>query len=122
MSAGTGSPINIPREKLKARKHASFSNVSDYFKGSTPIVTSENLSTALEKYVNPFPEFAFEKISEVDFGSSTHLGQTTGRPMNRPDFINDYYFISMMRCIDRVTLPEYKGLIKLKYNTPSPTS
>lgn len=122
MSSGTSSGIILPKEKLQSRKYPSFTSVSSYFTGSTPIVNSTNLSTALSKYINPYPEFTFEKISEMDFGNSSCIARSTGYPINRPDFVNDYYFISMMRCLDRVLQSEYKGMIKLSYDTPSPSS
>lgn len=122
MSVGTSSEITLPRENLRARTFASFSPIEPGLIATPPIVNSTNVSTYLSKYVNPYPEFTFEKIAEVDFGPENCIARTTGFPANHPDFIYDYYFISLMRCIDTVVKPEYKGQINVDYDTPTPSS
>lgn len=123
MNTGVSPPTILPKENLVARKHASFSPVGDGLFAKPPTInSSEDFSVALEKYVNRFPEFTFEKIAQPDFGNDKSVARVTGFPVNKPDFINDYFFISLMRNIDYIIKSEYKGQINMEYDTPKPSS
>lgn len=122
MNYGVGDSITLPKENLKARKYAAFSPVESGVISKPPVITGDNLSTALEKFINPFPEFLFEKIAEVHYGDDNCIARTTGYPATKPSFMYDYYFIGMMRCIDKISKSEYQGQIVLDYDTPKPSS
>ena len=66
-------------------------------------------SYAITKWINPFPQIAFEKIVLPQFES---VYQYTTRISNQPDYIKDYHFIALMRCIDFYNAPAYQALIK----------
>lgn len=87
-----------------------------------PLVDNTNASLALNM-INPYPEFAFEKIQPPDYGADKDcIARFTGTPINNPDFLNDYYFISMMRLMDMIMEPEYNGKLTLLYDAAKPES
>ncbi len=131
MASGTSDPFSVSGENLQSRKNPSFSPVEGV--GTTangrqvevkpPKVTSDNVSEALYLHRNPFPEFVFEKISVPEYGASQDaIARFTGVPVNRPDYLNDYHFIGIMRMVDRLMAPSYRGKINSSYNTPEPKS
>jgi hypothetical protein len=67
-------------------------------------------------YVNKFRDFAFQKITEPDYGNKNCIARTTGVVANRPDFIADYHFISLMRIVDDLLQHNYKGTIEGNYS------
>jgi len=119
--AGGGSPnIPITGEPMMARKSPQFSPVvlKDN-EASPPVLSTSEAMECFDKYVNYFPEFVFDKICEPNYGPASCIAQKLGMFANRPDFTNDYHFIGIMRCIDLISKPTYKGKIVLKYGTPS---
>lgn len=74
-------------------------------------------------YVNKFRDFAFQKITQPDYGNPDNgftqhdLSVITGFPANEPDFIADFHFISLMRIVDDLMQHKYKGTIQGEYNS-----
>lgn len=131
MSDGTSNPIVISGESLSARKNPVFSPVEGvsmtaYGKQvevKPPVVNEDNVSEAVYQNRNCFPEFVFEKIGTPEYGvSDKAIARFTGIPVNTPDFLNDYYFIGLMRTVDKLTSPSYRGKIINIYDTPAPKS
>lgn len=134
MSNGTSPPIELTGESLSARKNPLFSPVqgvpTDVYgkqvEVKPPKIDPDNVSEALRMNKNAFPQFTFEKIGEPEYGVTqkgvTPIGHYTGVPVNRPDYINDYFVISIMRAVDKIVNPSYKGKVVSLYNTPNPKS
>lgn len=120
MSNGGGSPsIPITGEPMMARKSPQFSPVVTHINElNAPALTSSEALTCFDKYLNYYPEFAFEKINEPNYGPAGCIAQKLGIVANRPDFASDYHFIGIMRSIDLVSKPSYVGKIVLRYGTP----
>lgn len=72
-------------------------------------------SQSLLKWVNPYPEIAFEKIIIPYFDG---IYKYTTRVSNDPDFIKDYHFISLMRCIDIYNKDNYSAQIIVDHDSP----
>lgn len=130
MASGTSDPIIVSSENFSPRKNPSFSKpkgvlIDSYGKTvevSPPIISAGNYSEALSK-TNIFPAFIFEKLSIPEYGASEDaIARFTGVPVNRPDFISDYHFIGLMRMVDKLTNPSYKGKIVAIYDTPGSKS
>lgn len=126
MASGTSDPIIVPGESFSARKNPQFSAVQGVtldsngktIKVTPPKISAENVSGALSN-TNTFPAFSFEKISTPEYGvRSDAIARFTGIPVNRPDFMNDYHFIGLMRLVDKITNPTYEGKVVTIYDTP----
>ena len=72
-------------------------------------------SQSLLKWINPYPEIAFEKIIIPYFDG---IYKFTTRVSNDPDFIKDYHFISLMRCIDIYNKDNYSAQIIVDHDSP----
>ena len=81
-----------------------------------PQLTSQGLSQALVKWVNPYPDIAFQKIVLPHFDG---VYKFTAQISNDPDFIKDYHFIALMRCIDLYNKDVYSGNINIHGDTPA---
>lgn len=73
------------------------------------------ISPAFQKWINPYPQIAFQKIITPQFDG---ISKYTTMVSNQPDFIKDYHFISLMRCIDYYNQDLYSGYIEIKVDTP----
>lgn len=131
MASGTSNPITVSGEDLQSRKNPSFSpveGVETTVNGKSVVVkppsgSVDGVSESLNLNQNCFPEFLFEKISTPEYGvSKDAIARYTGVPVNRPDYVNDYFFIGIMRTVDKLVNPSYKGKILNVYNTPEPKS
>lgn len=134
MSKGTSNPVTITGETFSARKNPQFSpvqgiNTSVY--GETvevkpPDANADTVSLAFETNQNSFPQFTFEKISEPEYGrihnAKIPIGHYTGVPVNTPDYVNDYFVISLMRTVDKIVKPVHKGKVNTVYDTPEAKS
>lgn len=89
--------------------------------GNAPTPNGDRPSEAMNKYVNKFRDFAFQKICPPDYGpddkstnndsSGVSIARITGIPANEPDYISDHHFIGIMRAIDDMLTHSYKGQI-----------
>lgn len=131
MANGTSNPITISGENLQSRKNPSFSPVEGVtltangkvVEVKPPVGSADEVSEALNLNQNAFPEFLFEKISTPEYGVPNNaIARYTGIPVNRPDYVNDYFFIGIMRAVDKLVNPSYKGRILNIYNTPESKS
>lgn len=131
MASGTSNPVTVSGEDLQSRKNPSFSpveGVETTVNGKSAVVkppqgSVDGVSESLNLNHNCFPEFLFEKISTPEYGvSKDAIARYTGVPVNRPDYVNDYFFIGIMRTVDKLVNPSYKGKILNVYNTPEPKS
>jgi hypothetical protein len=53
-------------------------------------------------YQNQYKDVSFPKICPPLYGDDNSVARHTGLPINRPDYVADYHFISLMRIIDRM--------------------
>lgn len=129
MSAGTSNPVKATNENLAVRKNPQFSKpegikTNAYGKEveiKPPKVNSDTVSEVLSRNQNCFPEFVFEKLDSPEYGTkSDAIARFTGVPVNKPDYLNDYFFIGLMRMTDKITNPHYRGKIINIYDTPNP--
>ena len=87
-----------------------------------PSIKNSAGSEAIELMQTPFSEFAFNHIEYPSYGDKDCIAQVTGIPINKPDFIADYHYISLARCIDELLMRNfYKGKLKGKFSTPGAT-
>lgn len=107
-SYGTSPNVVISRERMLAGKYHDI--VSTALESvQPPVINVGNaVSVAMTKWVQPWPTFNFDKISYPKFQG---IARYTGTPSNRPDFVKDYHFIGVMRCIDRFLSPTYSAFI-----------
>lgn len=128
MASGTSNPLNVSGEELQSRNNPQFSPVEGVdtdvngkpAKVTPPVGNADYVSAAMDNR-NSFPEFVFEKISVPQYGTQPDaIARYTGVPVNHPDYINDYHFIGLMRMVDGLVKPSYKGKVNNKYDTPAP--
>ena len=131
MASGTSNPVTVSGEDLQSRKNPSFSpveGVETTVNGKPtvvkpPVGSANGVSESLTLNHNAFPEFVFEKVAAPEYGvSKDAIARYTGVPVNRPDYVNDYHFIGIMRIVDKLVNPSYKGKILNIYNTPESKS
>lgn len=126
MSSGTSPIIGVDNPDFKARKGMKLSPaISNGQHAMSPSPTGDGTtpSVAMYRYQNKYRDFAFQKITPPDYGySSKSVARVTGVPANEPDFIADYHFIALMRCIDDMLQHGYVGYISGSWNTPKPTT
>lgn len=79
-------------------------------------VSSGQATNAIAKWICPYPDIAFEKISLPEWDG---ISKFTAKISNEPDYIKDYHFISLMRCIDYYIKPDYNAIINVNLNTPT---
>jgi len=125
---GAAPPVKVDNTNLRARRNPSFAKVP----GVVSVVTGKKVEVKPPKVteknydmvpVNPYPEFVFEKVSTAEYGvSNTAIARYTGTPVNRPSYVSSHHVISLMRVVDRIVSPSYKGRIDAMYNTPKPKS
>jgi len=121
MGTGTSGDTDISNEDFNEIK---FHRVIDFDLGDLPSPPTINIgntgSVAMTKFVTPWPEISFEKIAYPRWDGVT---QYQGDISNRPSFVSDYHFISLMRNIDIYLSPNYQGYIKgWVGGTPSATT
>ncbi len=115
-NSGTSGKINITGEDLAAVKYKEIHKYLLGLEAAEP-PTGED-SEAIFRFINPWPEFAFEKILEPRFDG---IGQFTGVVTNKPDLLKEGHFISLMRCVDYYKNPKYKGVVKGTVTGVAPT-
>ena len=117
MAYGTSFTITLSGESFNVQNGYKLSSVKDAeLVAQSPVPNGDEPSPAMIKFQNPFPEFAFDKISQPDYGRG--LATITGLPANRPDYIADYHVIALMRCIDFMLSQGYEGKIDGNFDTP----
>ena len=134
MPDGTGNPVQIPTvvfSKRTGENLSSYPGISLKVLGKDATLAAPQLKDGQVHYqTNPFPEFAFDKISDPEYGATGFLSngkeanpiaRYTGIPYST-DFIKDYHLISLFRLADKTTVPGYSGRIKLQFQTPKPAS
>lgn len=128
--SGYSNPVIFVGNVFKPMKNPSFTAVKGW--GTThlgkeivvkpPSLNPDNVGFSLTENVNPYPEFAFDKIAVARFGESGSFSYGMGAPCNKPTPIPDYSFIALMRLVDRLVKPAYKGVIETSSPTPTPSS
>jgi hypothetical protein len=114
-SYGTSPAVVISRERMKEGKYHKI--ISQTISNVNPpsVTTGNGVSVAITRWVQSWPTFNFDRISIPRFDG---VSQYTGVPSNRPDFIKDYHFIGVMRCIDRYLSPTYSAFIFTEASSP----
>ena len=107
---GVSHKFKIDGAKFKSNPYGSVKRYSAGGAVAPPVVSvvQGKISSAILKWVNPYPDIAFEKIILPYFDG---ISQYTTQISNDPDFIKDYHFISLMRCIDLYNSITYSGII-----------
>lgn len=123
MAQGTSPIVPIPGAELQARNYMKISPIQGDGVIATPPVPNGTMpSVAMSRYQNSYRDFAFQKITPPDYGYDDKcIARITGLPINEPDYIADYHFIGMMRCIDDMLQHGYVGYIGGTWETPKPT-
>lgn len=118
---GTSNKIKITGESFTVLRGFKLSAVDGRDIEALPPKPNGTLpSEAMYIFQNPYPDFAFSKVSPPDFGVSVNCAaRITGLPANNPDYIADFHYIGLMRCIDKMLEHNYVGVIKGNYTTPS---
>lgn len=117
MAMGTSFKITLSGESFNITQGYSLSAIKDSeIVAQPPKPNGDEPSHAMLKFQNPFPEFAFDKISQPDYGRG--LSSITGLPANKPDYTADYHVIALMRCIDFMLSQGYEGRIDGNYDNP----
>ena len=119
----TGTSIKFPVIIQNMREAQYFKVAKFSLKEANPpsvkINTAEDAANAvfaIKKWINPWPEIAFEKInfpkySGANLGKSAGVYQYLGEPSNKPDYIKDYHVISLARLVDYWAEPRWEGKI-----------
>ena len=68
-------------------------------------------------YTNKHSDFTFQKVCPPLYGPDNSTARYTGIPANEPDHIADFHFIGIMRSIDDILIPHYKGFISGVWST-----
>ena len=120
-SSGTSARIPIGGEEFVTVKRMKLSPIEgDGATGVSPVPVNEMPSQAMYMFQNKYKDFALQKICPPDYGPEGSLPRLTGVPANKPDYIADYHFISLMRIIDDILTHKHEGYIDGGYNTPGP--
>lgn len=70
-------------------------------------------SYGITKWINPYPDIAFEKVVLPQWGNSDANNAYTKATLisNEPDYIKDYHFIALMRCADFYNNDTFQAVI-----------
>lgn len=117
-SYGTSPRVTITRERMSEGKYHKIATQSLSNIQPPSVSTANAVSVAMTKWVQPWPTFNFNKISHPLYDRQA---QYTGIPSNRPEFVKDYHFIGIMRCIDLFLSPTYNAYIFSSTSGPWPT-
>lgn len=121
MSFGTSTNIGITGEEYGSNIRNWFASpaINDGASGHPPLPNKDgSASIAMLEFINNDPEFAFSKICPPLYGPVQSMPRMTGLPGNDPDYIADFHFIGVMRSIDHILQPRYRGTIDGRYITP----
>ena len=106
----------IDGTKLKQNKYGQVQRYSLDAVNPPALQQGDKISTSLLKWVNPYPQISFQKIILPYFDG---VYKYTTQVSNDPDFIKDYFFIALMRCIDLYNKDVYNAVINSIYDSPS---
>lgn len=121
MSIGTSRRFIIGAEAVREIKKQAILPADAGTDASPPnLPTTGEPSLAFTKWVNPWPEFAFNRISFPKYDNATSVSWYLARPRNEPSFVMDYHYIGMMRLIDVYLAPAYSGTITQTGTGPGP--
>ena len=107
-NTGTSGTFPVTNEDMTPGKYHAISEFEITTVKPPEINSGNTNSLAITKWVQPWPDWNFEKISVPLYDG---VCQFLGVPSNRPDFIKDYHFIGIMRNIDLYLAPTYRGYI-----------
>ena len=107
-NSGTSGTFSVTNEKMTPGKYHNISQFEITTVKPPEINDGNAVSLAMTKWMQPWPDWNFEKIS---FPLYEGVCQFLGIPSNRPDFIKDYHFIGIMRNVDLYLAPTYQAYI-----------
>ena len=107
-NTGTSGAFSVTNEDMSPGKYHNISKFEITTVKPPQINDGNSASLAMTKWVQPWPDWNFEKISIPLYDG---ICQFLGVPSNNPDFIKDYHFIGIMRNIDLYLAPTYQGYI-----------
>ena len=121
---GTSPTITITGQALAVLTGIQLSPIQNDGQIVNPPVPNGTLpSEAMYIYTNPYRDFSFPKISPPQYKSMNNnydLPLITQQPINNPDFVADYHFISLMRLVDKFMQHSYKGYLGGTITTVKP--
>ena len=121
-SNGTSPRISIGGEEFITVKRMKLSPIEgDGATASPPVPVKQMPSQAMYIFQNKYKDFSFQKICPPDYGQDGSLPRLTGVPANKPDYVADFHFISLMRIIDDILTHKHSGHIDGSFNTPGPS-
>ena len=119
-STGTSGGFVITGEDMQAIHYQQIIDVG--VQDANPPVMGDGtaVSLAMTKWINPWPEFTFDAITVPKYDGIAFYLAT---PMNKPDFVKDYHYISLMRATDYYLSPAYDGFISCSAEgSPAPNA
>lgn len=118
-SNGTSGRVSVGGQDFLKRNKFQLSPVENDGVSAVPPTPTGNVPTQdMYAYQNNYKDVSFPKICPPTYGNDKCVARLTGIPINKPDFIADFHFISLMRSIDRMLQHRYKGTITGTYSTP----
>lgn len=81
-----------------------------------PSISDNTNVTAITKWINPCPEISFAKIAYPKYDGICQYNCVIS---NNPDFVQDWHFIGIMRCVDYYIAPEYIANIRVRVTSPT---
>lgn len=120
INIGISSRFYLENLKFKTSKGLKISKIDGQdIEALPPVIANSTGSAAIGIMQSPFMQFAFNHIDTPDYGGQGCIARVTGQPINKPDFIADFHFISLARSIDYLLQHNaYQGKIIGNYNTP----
>ena len=123
-NSGVSNKFLITAEKLQQNQSGAITRYKvNAISPPTLNVFKGKPSYGITKWINPYPDIAFEKVVLPQWGGQTqdNAYYRTTTISNQPDYIKDYHFISLMRCIDFYNDSEFQAVINCQADDVKPS-
>lgn len=122
-NTGFSYKFTITNEKFKLSQSGAIKRYKVSAVSAPQIATFQGQpSFGITKWINPYPQIAFEKVVLPQWGNSeannAYIRSLT--ITNEPDYIKDYHFIALMRCIDFYNNSEFQAKINCTADCVTP--
>lgn len=123
-NTGVSTTFLITTEKMKQNQSGAIKRYQvQAISPPTANVFKGQPSYGITKWINPYPDIAFEKVVLPQWGSELNSAYAKSVTIsNEPDYIKDYYFISLMRCIDFYNDDTFQAVINCNADLIQPRS
>ena len=120
-SSGTSGRVSVGGQDFLKRNKFQLSPVeNDGVSAVPPSPSGDTPTQDMYAYQNNYKDFSFTKICPPTYGNDNCVARLTGIPINKPDFIADFHFISLMRLVDKFMQHSYKGYLGGTITTVKP--